>query len=103
MKEIAEYVGRKYDHGADIRATLENRERYEPTKPKDLGEKAQELTEKRIWEQEVDEYVKQKAKLTENMRKRFLSSTDSAPNTSAPSFRRSQSGRTSSRITMCSP
>ena len=70
MKEIAEYVGRKYDHGGDIRATLENKKRYEPAKPKDPPDGAS-VTEKRIWEKEVDEYVKQKTKLTENMKKAF--------------------------------
>ena len=53
LKETAEYVGRKYDHGADILATLENGARYDPPTPVDLTGEPR-ATAKRIWEKEVE-------------------------------------------------
>jgi hypothetical protein len=61
--EITAYAGRTYDYGGDIRWSIKNEKKYEPTKPNDVGATAT-ATDKRIWEKEIDEYVRRKAKLT---------------------------------------
>jgi hypothetical protein len=70
MKEIAEYIGSNYVYGADIRWSLEHEAPFvvpKPTKPAD----STDAISVRIFEKEVDEYVKRKAKHTENSRKLF--------------------------------
>jgi hypothetical protein len=71
MKEIAEYIGSNYAYGADIRWSLEHEALFmvpKPTKPADNAD----AIDVRIFEKEVDEYVKRKAKHTENSKKLFL-------------------------------
>lgn len=66
-KEVAEYVGRTYKYGGDARLAVENLELPEMVMPQDPPEGATK-TENRIWEKEVDEYVKRKTYLTENIK-----------------------------------
>jgi hypothetical protein len=66
-KEIAEYVGRTYRYGSDARLAIENLGRPNlslPTDPSDTATK----TETRIGEKDVDEYVKKKTYLEENIK-----------------------------------
>jgi hypothetical protein len=70
MKEIAEYIGSNYAYGADIRWSLEHEALFvvpKPTKP--AGDA--DAIDVRIFEKEVDKYVKRKAKHRENSRKLF--------------------------------
>jgi hypothetical protein len=62
-KEIAEYVGRTYSQGADIRCAMEELEM--PTFGDNITDPPEGATktEVRTWEKEVDELVKQKSKL----------------------------------------
>jgi hypothetical protein len=60
MKEVAEYIGSNYAYGADIRWSLEHEALFvvpRPTKPADGAD----AIDTRIFEKEVDEYVKRKA------------------------------------------
>ena len=66
-REIAEYVGRTYKYGGDARVTVENLEKATIRMPDDLPEGANKTME-RIWEKEVDEYVKRKCNLEENVK-----------------------------------
>jgi hypothetical protein len=68
-KEIAEYVGRTYRYyGGDTRRAIENLVMPPPPDlPKDPADNATR-TELRIWENEVDEYVKRETCMDENIR-----------------------------------
>jgi hypothetical protein len=66
-KEIAEYVGRMYRYGSDVRLAIENLESPTLTLPTDPPDSATK-TETIIWEKEVDEYVKKKKYLYENLK-----------------------------------
>jgi hypothetical protein len=71
MKEIADYIGSNYAYGADIRWSLEHEALFvvpRPMKPADSAD----AIDARIFEKEVDEYVKRKSKHTQNSRKLFL-------------------------------
>jgi hypothetical protein len=65
IKELAEYVGRTYTYGGDIRWTVENKKMFNVPCPKDVAAD-DGATDKRIWERRVDEYVKRKHKLAAN-------------------------------------
>jgi hypothetical protein len=65
IKELAEYVGRTYTYGGDIRWTVENEKMFPVPCPKDVAADAG-ATDKRIWERRVDEYVKRKNKIAAN-------------------------------------
>jgi hypothetical protein len=70
MKDIAEYIGSNYAYGADIHWSLEHEAVFvlpKPTKPADDAD----AIDVRIFEKQVDEYVKRKAKHTDNSRKLF--------------------------------
>ena len=66
-KEIAGFVGRTYKYGGDIRLVVENLEMVSITTPKDPP-KDSTRTEERIWEKEVDEFVKRSTYLKENIK-----------------------------------
>ena len=66
-REIAEFVGRTYKHGGDIRLAVEKLSRPTLTPPEDHAEGAGK-TEVRIWEKTVDEHVKRIIHLDENIR-----------------------------------
>jgi hypothetical protein len=70
IREITAYVGRTYDYGGDVRWTIKNEEKYVPTKPVSIGTST-DPTDKRIWEKEIDEYARRKAKLTINCEKLY--------------------------------
>ena len=65
-KEIAEYVGRTFKKGSDARLAIENLSLPVLTIPKDPADDKSK-TPTRIWEKEVDEYVKRKTYLADNM------------------------------------
>jgi hypothetical protein len=65
MKEIAEYVGREYSNGGDIRYTVENEKVFVVQVPDDPIYKAS-ASEKRIWERRIDEYFKRQNRLIAN-------------------------------------
>jgi hypothetical protein len=56
-KEIAEYVGRSYKYGGDVRLMVENLTLPVLVAPEDPP-KGASRTEERIWTTRVDEYVK---------------------------------------------
>ena len=64
-KEIAEYVGRTYKFGSDIRLAIEGLSQPTWTEPADPLEGATR-TQVRIWEKDVDEFVKRKNYFNEN-------------------------------------
>jgi hypothetical protein len=66
-KEITEYVGCTYKYGSDTRLAIENLERPILSLPDDPETDATR-TETRKWEKEVDEYVRNKAYLEENLK-----------------------------------
>jgi hypothetical protein len=70
MKEIAAYIGTKYTYGADIQWSLEHEKEFVIPKPTPLAAAADDI-DKRIWEKEIDEYVKRKSKLESNCRTLF--------------------------------
>ena len=67
IKEIAEYVGRTYKYSGDIRLAVENLELPDTTEPDDPPANATR-TQVRIWEKQVDEYVKRDNYLKENIK-----------------------------------
>jgi hypothetical protein len=70
IQEITAYTGRTYEYGGDIRWSIKNEKKYVPTKPDDVGTTAR-ATDKRIWEKNIDAYVRRKAKLTANCEKLY--------------------------------
>ena len=65
-KEIAEYVGRTYKYGGDTRLAIETLKKPELVEPTDPPEEASKTASK-IWEKEIDAYVKKKDYIDENM------------------------------------
>ena len=69
-KEIAEYVGRTYKYGGDLRLAVETLQVPVfdvPTDPPDTATRS----EIRIWEKTIDEHVKKKTHLSENNKTLF--------------------------------
>ena len=66
-KEIAGYVGRTYKYGSDAGLAVERLTLRTLTMPTDPIASASD-TEKYVWKKEVDEYVKQKSYLNQNMK-----------------------------------
>ena len=66
-KEIGEFVGRTYKYGGDIRLVVENLELPVMAEPSDPPENTTR-TQERIWEKQVDEFVKRSSYLTENVK-----------------------------------
>jgi hypothetical protein len=64
-KEIAEYVGREYPYGGDIRWTIQNLELFKEEEPSELAASSSVL-KKRMWKKRVDEFTKRENKLKEN-------------------------------------
>ena len=65
-KEIAEYIGRTYKYGGDIKKTIQNLEEVDIEEP-ELEDDATEVR-RIIFTREADEYVKRKTFLRENMK-----------------------------------
>jgi hypothetical protein len=70
IQEITAYAGRTYDYGGDVRWSIKNEKKCVPIKPADV-EATATATDKRLWEKEIDEYVRRKAKLTANCEKLY--------------------------------
>jgi hypothetical protein len=66
-REVAEYVGRTYKYGSDVRLAVEKLQRQTITLPSDPPETASR-TETKVWELEVTEYVRRKSYLDENLK-----------------------------------
>jgi hypothetical protein len=66
-REIAEFIGRTYKFGMDTRLSIKNMKIFVIEQPEDSPEDATQ-TEFRIWEKSVDDYVKRKTILTENIK-----------------------------------
>ena len=66
-KEIGEYVGRTYNYGGDIQLVVENLEIPVMAESNDPPENAPR-TQERIWEKQVDEFVKLCRYLAENVK-----------------------------------
>jgi hypothetical protein len=66
-KEIAEYVGRTYKHGGDVRLAVMNMEVPIIPMPNDPPEGATE-TQRVIWKKRIEQYLARKDKLEENMK-----------------------------------
>jgi hypothetical protein len=64
-KEIGKYVGRTFKKGSDTRLAIENLSLPVLTLPADPTEDNKTLNQ--IWEKEIDEYVKRKILLEDNM------------------------------------
>jgi hypothetical protein len=70
-KEIAEYVGREYRFGGDIRWTIQNLSLYKEEESKECAD-ATSAVKKRMWERRVDEFIKREDKLDENCQSAYL-------------------------------
>jgi hypothetical protein len=70
-REVGEYVERNYKYSSDVKMFI--KKLLEETIPKlnDLLTNAM-ITQNQIWEKEVDEYVKQKCQLEENLIKLYF-------------------------------
>ena len=66
-KEIAEYIGRTFKYGGDIRLTVENLKKPTIDKPDDPPTGATN-TDMKIWEKEIEDYVRRKNQLNENIK-----------------------------------
>jgi hypothetical protein len=66
-KEISEYVGSTFKYGSDARLVIENLTLPVLTEPADPAATVS-MTQLRIWEKKVDEYVKHEMHLEENMK-----------------------------------
>jgi hypothetical protein len=65
--EIAEYVGRTYKYGSDVRLAVEHLEMPVLDELSDPPADATK-TKTRIWEKKVDEYVRRETNLHENLK-----------------------------------
>jgi hypothetical protein len=70
IKEIAEYVGRTYKYGNDAKLAIEYLRTPVFQIPADPAETASR-SEQKIWEKEIDEYVKRKSVYNENMKSAY--------------------------------
>ena len=66
-REIAEYVGRTFKYGGDIKATIEQLAEVNIERPTPPANATDDI-EKLIFSREIDEYVKRKTFLRENMK-----------------------------------
>ena len=64
---MADYIGRNYQHGDDIRLAIETMKNTKLPIPADPSNDTSK-TEQRIWEKQVDEYVKRRNYYAEKMR-----------------------------------
>jgi hypothetical protein len=64
-KEIAEYIGREYPYGGNIRWIIQNLELFKEEEPSEMAASSSVL-KKRMWEKRVDKFIKRENKLKEN-------------------------------------
>ena len=69
IKRIAEYVGSEYKYGGDIRSTLENEVRITIPQPVNPTTDPMPLLESRIFDTEIDIYMKRRSTLNVNVQK----------------------------------
>ena len=67
-REICEYVGRTYKYGGDIKITLERLKVYDIPQPEAPTDLSNDEVKKLIFSREIDEYVKRKSFLRENLK-----------------------------------
>lgn len=67
-KEIAEYAGRTYKFGNDVRLAIEYLEAPQMDIPEDINEDTATKSETRIWEKRIDEYVKREEAYKQNLK-----------------------------------
>jgi hypothetical protein len=70
LKDFFGYVGREYANGGDIKSTIENKKPYVIAIPKDPvvadGKMEPSASAKRIWERQLDKYIRRDNRLTSN-------------------------------------
>ena len=75
MREVAEYIGRKFRYGSDIQRSLENEIKTRvpsPTSPTGTGDDVELSSNQNFaWEKMMTEYVKQEKKLDDNCQKSY--------------------------------
>ncbi|MHA7927606.1 MAG: reverse transcriptase domain-containing protein, partial [Marinobacter sp.] len=69
-KEIAEYVGRTYHYGNDVKLTIENMTRASIPRPAALGANADDI-DKKILDERIKVYIKRDDALTDNLKKAY--------------------------------
>jgi hypothetical protein len=69
-RKIADYIGRTFKYGTDMRLSIKNMKVYVISQPEDPSDNAS-LTEIRIWEKIVDDFVIRKTILQENIKKTY--------------------------------
>ena len=69
IKRIAEHVGAEYKYGCDIRSTLENEVRITTPQPVTPTTDTMPLLESRIFDKDIDIYMKRRSTLDENVQK----------------------------------
>ena len=77
-EEVRKYVPRKYDYGGDVAKIIEDESEllfdgWKPAYPNPVG-KEEEMNKPalRIWEKEVDEFVKRKATYVQNKQALYM-------------------------------
>ena len=71
IKRIPEYVGSEYKYGGDIHSTLENEERITIPQAVTPAADPMPLLESRIFDKEIDIYMKRRSTLYENVQKSY--------------------------------
>ena len=69
IKRIAEYVGTEYKYGGDTRSTLDNEARIKVPQLVTPSADPMPLLESRIFDKEIDIYMKRRSTLDENVQK----------------------------------
>ena len=91
IKRIGEYVGAEYRHGGDIRASIMNEVIFDIPRPAapivvdDDQPTPEEKLELKIFDKEIDAYVKRRGVLADNVQKAYSLVMDSAPTCYSPS------------------
>ena len=71
IKRIASYVGAEYKYGGEICSTLENEVRIKIPQPVTPVADPMPLIESRIFDKEIDIYMKRRSTLDENVQKSY--------------------------------
>lgn len=69
--EIASYVGRTFQMGGDIRQATANLSLQPIPRPAPYDEHTATVTDKAIWQKDIDQYVKRRDQLADNNRRLF--------------------------------
>ena len=71
MQQLGRYTSHTYTYGENIQSLLQNLEDTKISKPEDINQKTGDATTKRIWEKEIDEYVKRSGIYKSNTKKLY--------------------------------